>query len=403
MADFAGPLADVRIVDLTRILAGPYATMRLADLGAEVVKVENPDGGDDTRAWGPPFVAGVATYFFAVNRGKRSIAVDLKRPDGKAVLARLLARADVLIENFRPGTLDRLGFSWPALADRFPRLIYCAISGYGHEGSFRDKASYDVIVQAEAGVMDLTGEADGPPLKAGFSLADTGAAANAVVGILAALYARERTGRGDRIDVALYDGVLSQLTYQAQMWLSCGRAPRRLGNAHPSLAPYEPCATADGALVIGAGNDALFAKLCAALGLGPDVRADPRFATNRDRVANRAALKALLEARLAARPAREWAPLLDAAGIPCGLVRTVPEALDQARRDTRGILVSVDHPQAGTQPMVGEPVRLDSARPASTRAALPPPGLGEHTDPILREAGFAEEEIAALRTSGAVA
>ncbi len=405
------PLDGVRVVDLTRILAGPYATMRLADLGADVIKVENPDGGDDTRAWGPPFVpdgpGGVATYFFAVNRGKRSIAIDLKRAEGKQVLWRLLERADVLLENFRPGTLDRLGFGWETLRARLPRLVYAAISGYGHRGTFRDRASYDVIVQAEAGILDVTGEPDGPPLKAGFSLADTGAAMNVLIGVLAALHARERTGRGDRVDVALFDGVLSQLTYQAQMWLSCGRAPRRMGNAHPSLAPYEAFATGDGTLVIGVGNDALFGKLCAALAL-EGARSDPRFAANQDRVRNRVALKGLIEAALAARPARAWAAVLEAAGVPAGLVNTVPQALEQALADERGLIATVEHPVAGKQRMVGEPVRLESGEgvgpgPGAGTAPRPPPALGEHTDEVLREAGYAPADIAALRGSGAIA
>jgi crotonobetainyl-CoA:carnitine CoA-transferase CaiB-like acyl-CoA transferase len=393
------PLSGVRVLDLTRILAGPFATMRLGDLGADVWKVENPDGGDDTRAWGPPFLHGVSTYFFAVNRNKRSIAIDLKRDEGKALLAQLLGRADVLIENFRPGTLERLGFGWEALRERFPRLIYCSISGYGHEGKFRDKASYDVVVQGESGAMDLTGFPDGPPVKIGLSIGDLVAGLHAVEGITAALFARERTGRGDRIDVALFDGLLSLLTYQAQMWLACGRAPRRMGNAHPSIVPYETFRTKDGYVNIGVGSESLWAKFCAALDR-PEWLADEGFRTNQLRVENRARLVPAIEARLLEAPAAEWYDRLERAGVPCGLVRGAAEALAQAEADERGLVIEVEHQEAGRVKMVGSPVRLAGGGPEPRRA---PPRLGEHTDEVLREAGLGPAEVAALRAKGAIA
>lgn len=393
------PLEGIVVVDLTRILAGPFATMRLGDLGATVWKIENPDGGDDTRGWGPPFVNGVSTYFFSVNRNKKSVAIDLKQDAGKAVLRRLLEGADVLIENFRPGTLERLGFAWPALRERYPRLIYCSISGYGHEGRFRDKASYDVVVQGESGAMDLTGDPSGPPTKLGISLADEVAGLHAVEGIVTALFARERTGCGDRIDISLYDGMLSLLTYQAQMWLACGQAPRRLGNAHPSIVPYETFRAADGYINIGVGSESLWARFCAALDR-PEWLTDPGFGTNRLRVENRARLKPLIEARLLEAPAAEWYDRLARAGVPCGLVRDVPAALVQAAEDVRGMIVEVDHPEAGRVRMVGNPVRLAGA---GAGPAAPPPRLGEHTDEVLRARGFVGAEIEELRRGGIIA
>lgn len=399
MTEPALPLAGIRVIDLTRILAGPFATMRLADLGADVVKVENPDGGDDTRAWGPPFLNGVSTYFFAVNRNKRSVAIDLKEEAGKALLARLLETADVLIENFRPGTLARLGFGWEALRERLPRLVYCSISGYGHEGRFRDKASYDVVIQGEAGAMDLTGAPDGPPTKIGLSIADEVAGLHAVEGILLALLARSRTGRGDRIDISLYDGLLSLLTYQGQMWLACGKAPQRMGNAHPSIVPYETFRAQDGYLNIGVGSEPLWVKFCAALER-PEWAQDPDFRTNKLRVENRARLRPLIEARLLEARAAEWYARLERAGVPCGLVRGVPDALTQAASDTRGMIVEVDHPEAGRVRMVATPVRLGSGPEPPRRA---PPRLGEHTDEVLREAGLLPDEIEALRTKGTIA
>jgi formyl-CoA transferase len=393
------PLEGIRVLDLTRILAGPFATQRLGDLGADVIKVENPDGGDDTRGWGPPFKEGVSTYFFAVNRNKRSVAIDLKREAGKALLIRLLERADVVVENFRPGTLERLGFGWEALRERFPRLIYCSISGYGHRSRHRDRPSYDVVIQGEAGAMDVTGFPDGPPTKVGLSIADLVAGLYAVEGILAALFARERTGRGDRVDIALFDSLLSLLAYQGQMWLACGQTPRRLGNAHPSLVPYETYRARDGWVIVGVGSELLWARFCEAIGR-PEWIEDPRFRTNKDRVENRRALVPMIEARLLEAGAAEWYDRLSRAGVPCGRVRTVAEALEEAREDIRGLIVEVEHPEAGRVAMVGNPVHLAAAGPGPLR---PPPRLGEHTGEVLRDLGIAPEEIARLRQEGTIA
>jgi len=394
------PLEGIRVLDLTRILAGPFATMRLGDLGADVVKVENPDGGDDTRGWGPPFAQGVSTYFLSLNRNKRSVAVDLKSAEGKALLGRLLEGADVLVENFRPGALERLGFGWDALRERFPRLIYASISGYGHVGKHAQRASYDVVVQGEAGAMDVTGAADGPPTKFGLSIADCLAGHNAVEGILAALVRRGRTGTGARVDIALFDGLLSVLTYQAQMWLSSEKAPRRLGNAHPSIVPYETFRAADAWLNVGVANEALWARFCEAVER-PEWTRDARFATNKDRVVHRGALVPLVAEVLATRPAEAWIARLDAAGIPCGRIRTVPEALALAEADARDMVVTVAHPDAGPQRMLGNPVKVGPLEgPMPLRA---PPRLGEHTREVLLEAGLAEAEVEALRAKGVVA
>ncbi|HVY60342.1 MAG TPA: CoA transferase [Planctomycetota bacterium] len=389
------PLAGVKVLDLTRILAGPFATQRLGDLGAEIVKVENPDGGDDTRGWGPPFVNGVSTYFFSLNRNKRSVALDLKSQAGKDVLWRLVERSDVLVENFRPGTLERLGFGWEALRERAPRLVYCSVSGYGHAGKMAERASFDVVIQGEAGAMDLTGDPHGPPTKCGISIADCVAGLHAVEGITAALYARERTGRGDRVDVALFDGILSILTYQAQMWLACGKAPRRLGNAHPSIVPYETFRTSDGYINIGVGSEGLWARFCEALG-APEWRADPLFSTNQLRVVNREELKPRIEARLAGATSADWYARLDAAGVPCGLVRPVAEALGLAEEDIREMIIPVEHPDAGRVKMVGNPVKIGGL---GGTPAMPPPRLGEHTEEVLRGAGFRDDEIQKLKTA----
>ncbi|HEU5393549.1 MAG TPA: CoA transferase, partial [Candidatus Methylomirabilis sp.] len=273
-----GPLDGLKVLDLTRILAGPFCTMILGDMGADVVKVENPEGGDDTRRWGPPFVEGESAYFLSVNRSKRSVTLNLRAPKGKALLADLLARADVLIENFRPGTIARLGFGYEAAAARNPRLIYCSISGFGQTGPEALRPGYDLIVQGESGVMSLTGFADGPPCKVGLSIADIIAGMYAVQGIAFALFAREKTGRGQRIDVALLDGMISFLTYQAGIYFATGRSPSRMGNLHPTIMPYETFEAADGHLNVAVGNNSLFQQFCRVLGL-PALAADPRFDT----------------------------------------------------------------------------------------------------------------------------
>lgn len=399
MSDGTRPLEGVIVLDLTRILAGPYGTQKLGDMGATVWKVERPGAGDDTRAWGPPFFEEISTYFMSVNRSKRSLTLDLKHAQGKAALARLIQKADVVVENFRPGALEKLGFSWARIQELNPRAIYASISGYGHVGHHRDRPSFDVIAQGEWGAQHLTGDPDGPPTKFGLSIADVGAGMHAVEGILLALFQRERTGRGQRVDVALSDTLLSFLTYQAQMALTGGGTPRRLGNAHPSIVPYQTFPTADGYVNVGAGNEGLWKKLCAALDQQP-LTEEPRFRTNRDRVEHRDALIPLLTDVFRARSTAAWVQVLTEAGVPVGPIRSVEEALDDARSDARGMVTDVQHERAGPLAMIGNPVKLSEVGMHPTYTA--PPELGEHTDAILSEAGFSADEIAALRAVGAV-
>jgi crotonobetainyl-CoA:carnitine CoA-transferase CaiB-like acyl-CoA transferase len=392
-------LDGVHVLDLTRILAGPYCTQALADAGADVVKVEEPGKGDDTRGWGPPFVEGESAYFLSVNRGKRSLALDLRAPAGREVLWKLVDWADVLVENFRPGTLDRLGFSYDAVQARRPRLVYASVSGYGADGPWGGRAGYDAVVQGEGGLMSVTGDPAGPPCKAGASLVDVAAGQAACQGILLALLRRERSGRGGRVEVTLLESLLATLTYHAASYLLAGTVPVRLGNRHPNLAPYEAFEAADGHLVVGVGSEALWLAFCSAVG-EPALASDPRFASNAARVTHYDDLRARLAPLFRERPASHWLAALEKAGIPCGRVRTVAEALEGPQVAARGLLLEVDHPTLGPGRYVGSPIRLDGAGRGSRR---PPPGLGEHSREVLREvAGLAEVDIAALAGSGVV-
>ena len=395
------PLRGVRVLDLTRILAGPYATMILGDYGADVVKIEEPGKGDDTRGWGPPWVpgaAGASAYFTAVNRNKRSCTLDLKHPDGREALWRMIDRADVVISNFRAGVMARLGFDYPAVRARNPRAVYALINGYGETGPGSEKPSFDVIVQGESGVMDVTGFPDGPPTRVGISLGDETAGLLAVQGILAALLERSRTGEGQQVEVALHDGLLSLLTYHGQNWWAGGARPARLGNAHPSIVPYQTFRAADGWINVGVGNDRQWTALCRVVDREA-WRDDPRFRTNGDRVVHRAELVPQLEAIFATRAAAEWILVLSAAEIPCGRIRSVPEALDSPEARARDMVVEVEGADGRPLTLVGPPVKL-SATPARVRSR--PPALGEHTDEILGEIGYTREEIDRLRAAGAV-
>jgi crotonobetainyl-CoA:carnitine CoA-transferase CaiB-like acyl-CoA transferase len=368
-----GPLEGLLVADLSRVLAGPFATMLLGDLGADVVKVEHPDGGDETRAWGPPYHHDVSTYYLAVNRNKRSAALDLKSDAGRRAARALAGRADVLVENFRAGTLERLGLGFDEVARDNPGLVWCSISGFGREAG-AELPGYDFLVQAMSGLMSITGPAGGEPTKVGVALVDVLTGLYAFGGVLAALGERERTGRGQRVEVSLLGSALASLVNQASSYLCTGSLPRAMGNRHPSITPYETLATADRPLVVAVGNDGQFARLCRVLGL-PEAAADPRFATNADRVVNREALVTLLEEALAARPAGDWVAALADAGVPCGLVNDVGEAFALAER--LGLDPVAD---AGGIPQVANPIRL-SVSPASYRLA--PPALGEHTAEVL--------------------
>ncbi|HYX75640.1 MAG TPA: CoA transferase [Gaiellaceae bacterium] len=369
-------MLSIRVLDLTRVLAGPYCTMLLADLGADVVKVERPGEGDETRSWGPPYVAGESAYFLSVNRGKRSVALDLARPEAQEVLLRLARRADVVVENFRPGTAERLGAGYERLARENGKLVYCSISGFGDE-----RPGYDFVTQAESGLMAITGEPDGSPMKVGVALTDVLAGYAAATAILAALV----EGVGKRIEITLYDVTLSALVNVAQAALVTGEEPRRHGNAHPSIVPYETFPAADALVTVAGANDGLYRRLCVALER-PDLLEDERYRTNSLRVEHREELVAELNAVLATRTADEWVERLGAAGVPVGKVRGVLEALREART------FSVEHPAAGTLPLVASPLGATT---------LPPPLLGQHTDEVLAELGYDEGERAALLPSGA--
>ena len=393
-----GALDGLTVVDLSRVLAGPYCTMTLGDLGARVIKIEEPGKGDDTRTWGPPFWGGISCYYLSVNRNKESVTLDLKTGGGRAVLWQLIERADILVENFRPGTLERLGFGWDECSARNPRLVYASVSGYGVTGPEASRAGYDLIAQGEGGVMSLTGEPDGAPMKAGVSQADIVAGMWALSGILAALVARATSGRGQRVDASLLDGQIGLLTYYtANLWAT-GTEPERLGNRHPNLTPYGTFPCSDGWITIGAGNDTLFGKLCAALG-APLLATYPEFATNPRRLEHRSGLEAELAALTRRHSATEALENLRAAGVPAGRVRTVPEALADPQTLARGMVVDLPHPVIPDFRTIGTPVKL-SDTPGVPRTA--PPALGEHTERVLAELGYGPEQFARLRDEGAI-
>jgi crotonobetainyl-CoA:carnitine CoA-transferase CaiB-like acyl-CoA transferase len=388
------PLEGVRVIDLTRILAGPYCTQALADAGADVIKVEEPGKGDDTRGWGPPFVGGQSAYFLSINRGKRSLTLNLKEPRGREILWRLLDGADVLVENFRPGTLERMGLGQAAVRARHPGIVYASVTGYGADGPWGGRPGYDAIAQGEGGLMSVTGPADGGPYRAGASMADVTAGMTAFQGILLALLGRTRTGQGGHVDVSLLESLLATLAYHSSTWLLAGQVPARLGNRHPSLAPYETFEAEDGHVIVGVGSESLWRSFCEALG-DPGLGRDPRFETNALRVTHYDALHAVLVPRFRSRTVNEWLSALEAAGIPCGRVRTVAEALDNPQVAARGLLLEVQHPSSGAGRYVGSPIHLTGAGRGSTR---PPPLLGQHTDEVLRERlGLDAEAVAALR------
>ena len=395
----SGPLEGIRVVDLTRILAGPYCTMMLGDMGAEIIKVENPDGGDDTRSWGPPFLNGVSTYFISINRNKKSLTLNLKDERGKELLRDLIRKSDIMVENFRPGTLDKLGFSWEEIHRLNPAMIFASLSGFGQTGPRKSEPGFDVVIQGEGGLMSITGEPDGPPNKVGASVADITAGMLAAQGILLSLYHREKTGVGQMVDVGMLDGQVALLTYHANGYFATGKIPPRRGNKHPSITPYETYSCKDGYFNLGVGNDSLWRRFCDAMGLG-EIKEDPKFAVNKDRVDNRLELQEILDALFAEKTVEETLDALRGAGVPCGPINNLAQVLSEPQVLAREMVVDVDVPVAGPTKVTGVPIKL-SETPGSVRT--PPPTLGQHTEEVLESVlGMDEAQRNTLRQEGVV-
>ncbi|MCQ4042576.1 CaiB/BaiF CoA transferase family protein [Streptantibioticus rubrisoli] len=388
----ANPLKGIRVVDLSKILAGPYVTMSLADLGADVVKVEHPDGGDPTRRWGPPFNGPDAAYYLAANRNKRSVTLDLKSAEGQEAAYRLIAEADVVVENFRPGSTLQEAFRYDRLSAAYPRLVVLHISAFGETGPLRSEPGYDMVAQAAAGLMSLTGEPDGPPVKAGYAMGDLGAALFGTIGIVSALVERARTGVGQYLTTSLYESQLALHVNWATSYFTTGEAPHRLGSGHPSLVPYQAYPASDGHFVIAVGNDALWRRLCDLIGR-PDLAADPRFHTNRDRVTHRAELNSELEKTLRDDTVEHWCDALRAGGIPVTPIRGLDEVYGSEQTAALGMVQTVEHPVVGPLEQVGFPVSFKGVRPTPRSA---PPTLGQHNHEVLSALGYGDEDIRRL-------
>ena len=389
------PLEGVRVLDLTRVLAGPFCTMMLGDLGADVIKVERPGAGDDVRAWGPPFApGGESAYFLCVNRNKRSITVDLKAPAGRDLIRDMARHADVLVENFKTGTMDEMGLPYAALRDANAGLIYCSITGFGTTGPYRDLPGYDLIAQAMGGIMSITGDVDGMPMKVGVPIVDLTTGMFAAVAILAALRVKEQTGRGQRIDMALLDSQIAWLGNVASNYLIGGTPARRLGNAHPNITPYEVFPTRDGHVALAVGNDGQWRRFCQVAG-APHLADQADFKTNADRVRNREKLVPVMGDLMRRHTSQEWMDLLRKDEIPCGPIQTVDRALEDPQVLAREMVLETRHPTAGPIKMVGSPLKLAETPP---EVRLPPPTLGQHTEEVLREVlGLAPQAVAELR------
>jgi crotonobetainyl-CoA:carnitine CoA-transferase CaiB-like acyl-CoA transferase len=381
------PLQGIRVLDLSRVLAGPYCTMVLGDLGADVIKVEPPEG-DETRGWGPPFAEGESAYYLCVNRNKRGIVVNLKTDEGKKILRDLALQSDVLVENFRPGTLEKFGLDFAALHELNPKLIYCSITGFGQTGSMRDKPGYDFMIQALGGLMSITGEPEGEPMKTGVAVVDLFAGQNAIIAILAALQARTLTGRGQHLDISLFDSQLGWLANVASNYLISGKLPKRHGNAHPNIVPYQSFQASDGWFAIAVGNDKQFEALCKVLGK-LEWASDSRFAKNSARVENREELIPLLASIFKINPISEWLTKLDEAQIPCGPINNFEQVFSMPTVKEREMLVKMDHPTIGELPLIGSPLKM-SETPVEYR--LPPPLMGEHTEDVLKALGYGDNE-----------
>jgi formyl-CoA transferase len=390
-------LQGVRVLDLSRVLAGPYCTMVLGDLGAEVVKVEAPGLGDDTRHWGPPFSqGGESAYFLCVNRNKRSLTLNLKSEQGLQILKRLISHSDVLVENFRVDTLEKWGLSYASLQELRPSLVYCTITGYGYTGPYRDLPGYDFIVQAQGGLMSITGPADGEPYKVGVAIADITAGLFACNAILAALFERERSGKGQRIDISLLDSQIAWLANVGSNYLVSGETPRRYGNAHPNIVPYQTFRASDGYFALAIGNDFQWRQFCGKIGR-PDWAEDQRFRTNASRVNHREALIPLLDGIFAQFPISHWLRLLESIGVPCGPINSIDQVLADPQVQARQMLIDVPHPSAGSIRLIASPLKIPTAPPV---IRYPPPMLGEHTHQILHDLlGYSNQVIEELHAA----
>jgi crotonobetainyl-CoA:carnitine CoA-transferase CaiB-like acyl-CoA transferase len=401
-------LGHIRVLDLSRVLAGPWCSQNLADLGADVIKIERPGSGDDTRAWGPPYAKDAdgndtteAAYYLAANRGKRSVTVDIASAEGQALVRELAAHADVVLENFKVGHLKRYGLDYDTLKAIKPDLVYCSVTGFGQDGPYAHRAGYDFLIQGMGGFMSITGERDdlpgGGPQKAGVAITDLMTGMYATVAVLAALTHRDRTGEGQHIDMALLDVQVAMLANMASNYHTTGKPPTRMGNAHANIVPYQTFACADGHIIVATGNDSQYMKFVEA-GERPDLASDPRFATNPLRVQHRAVLVPLLEQMVAQRTRDEWIALLEAVGVPCGPINDLGDVFENPQVRARGLAMDMPHPSAGKVTLVRSPMKL-SATPAATH--LPPPLLGQHTDEVLRDVlGRSDADIAALRARG---
>jgi crotonobetainyl-CoA:carnitine CoA-transferase CaiB-like acyl-CoA transferase len=393
------PLEGLRVVDLTRVLSGPYCTMQLGDMGAEVIKVEQPGKGDDTRAFAPPYQGDQAAYFLSINRNKRSITLDMKSEAGKEVLWRLIGKSDILVENFRPGAMERLGFGYEAVKKRKPAMVYASISGFGASGPQKDRPGYDVIVQGEGGIMDITGPRDGAPYKVGTAVADLVSGLYAVQGILAALYAARSTGQGQHVDISMYEAMASLLTFNAGIYFATGDTPRRRGNDHPTIVPYQTFEAADGWINLAVGNDDLWRRFCKAAER-PDLADDARFAEAAGRVRNRKELVPLVSALIKQRTRDNWMARLDEVGVPSGAIRTVGEVCDSDLLKARGMIAQMEHASAGMVKAIKNAVHL-SGTPLNAYAA--PPQLGQHTREVLTGLlGYSKAEAEKLARNGVV-
>lgn len=388
-----GPLSGIRIVDLTRVLAGPFCTMILGDLGADVIKVEAPGGSDETREWGPPFAGGESAYYLCANRNKRAMTVNLKTEEGRKIIKKLINTSDVVIENFKSKTMEKWALDYETMKEANPKIIYCSITGFGHNGPYEHLPGYDFIIQALSGLMSITGSEESGPMKVGVAISDVLTGLYAVIGILAAINERNRSGEGQNIDLSLFDSQLSTLVNVASNFLISGNVPGRLGNQHPNIVPYQSFETLDGEIVIAVGNDNQFRKLCGLLNLA-GLSDDPKFKTNPCRLENRTELIGILEKSLKERTTKEWIERLNEQKIPCGPIRTMKEVFEDEHVHVREMVVNVNHPKAGQIQLVGSPLKLSRTPVGMNRH---PPLAGEHTDEILAELGYSEKIIQAFK------